>query len=309
MRASAAAQSSRKENDILDVWFDSGSSHLAVLGHRTELPWPADMYLEGGDQYRGWFHSSLLIGVGAEGRRAVSRVRHQWLDPRRRRPRDVEVARQRDRARRSYQTIRRRSAAPLGRVGRIQRRCAPLRHDPGAPERGVSEAAQYVPLRSRQSRTISILQTDALPGDELLEIDQWILLETEELVRKCRAWYDEYAFHKVYRAVYDFATVNLSAVYFDISKDRLYTAARTLAPGAAHRPRSIAINYASGTAARTDPGLHDRRSVGHMRKPEGAPDSVHLALFPEPDELTPVSLRQHARVDDWAQLMDVRKEC
>ena len=56
-----------KENDILDVWFDSGSSHLAVLGHDPELPWPADMYLEGGDQYRGWFHSSLLVGVGLKG--------------------------------------------------------------------------------------------------------------------------------------------------------------------------------------------------------------------------------------------------
>ena len=57
----------RKETDILDVWFDSGSSHLAVLTPENELPWPADMYIEGGDQYRGWFHSSLLIGVGLKG--------------------------------------------------------------------------------------------------------------------------------------------------------------------------------------------------------------------------------------------------
>ena len=56
-----------KETDILDVWFDSGSSHLAVLGHSGELPWPADLYLEGGDQFRGWFHSSLLIAVGLRG--------------------------------------------------------------------------------------------------------------------------------------------------------------------------------------------------------------------------------------------------
>ena len=57
----------RKETDILDVWFDSGSSHLAVLTEKNDLPWPADMYVEGGDQYRGWFHSSLLIGVGLRG--------------------------------------------------------------------------------------------------------------------------------------------------------------------------------------------------------------------------------------------------
>src|SRR5258706_4397099 len=56
-----------KEKDILDVWFDSGSSHATVLGQRSDLPWPADVYLEGSDQHRGWFHSSLLIGVGTPG--------------------------------------------------------------------------------------------------------------------------------------------------------------------------------------------------------------------------------------------------
>jgi isoleucyl-tRNA synthetase len=69
----------RKETDILDVWFDSGSSHLAVLGHRADVPWPADVYLEGGDQYRGWFHSSLLIGVGIRGQAPYRQVlTHGW---------------------------------------------------------------------------------------------------------------------------------------------------------------------------------------------------------------------------------------
>ena len=88
----------RKETDILDVWFDSGSSHLAVLTPANDLPWPADMYLEGGDQYRGWFHSSLLIGVGLEERIAVSRLRHPRLDARRRGPGHAQIARQRHRA-------------------------------------------------------------------------------------------------------------------------------------------------------------------------------------------------------------------
>ncbi len=78
----------------------------------------------------------------------------------------------------------------------------------------------------------------------LLEVDQWILLETEELVRKCRAWYDEYAFHKVYRAVYDFATVSLSAVYFDMSKDRLYTAAPESRERRSAQTAIYRINYA-----------------------------------------------------------------
>ena len=83
----------RKENDILDVWFDSGVSHLAVLTAANHLTWPADMYLEGGDQYRGWFHSSLLIAVALKGAAPYRATRDKWLDARRRRPRDVEIAR------------------------------------------------------------------------------------------------------------------------------------------------------------------------------------------------------------------------
>ena len=86
-------------------------------------------------------------------------------------------------------------------------------------------------------------ETDAVPAAELLEIDQWILLRAEDLVAKCRAWYDEFAFHKVYRAVYDFATVDLSSIYFDVLKDRLYTSATQVARrAAAPRPRSIACS-------------------------------------------------------------------
>ncbi len=88
-----------KEMNILDVWFDSGSSHEAVLSVRPELTWPADIYLEGSDQHRGWFQSSLLVGLGTRGRPPYREVHHQRLRHRHRRPEDVEVARRRDRAR------------------------------------------------------------------------------------------------------------------------------------------------------------------------------------------------------------------
>ena len=81
-------------------------------------------------------------------------------------------------------------------------------------------------------------QTDAVPGDEMLEIDRWILLRAEDLVARCRAWYDEFAFHKVYRAIYDFATADLSALYFDILKDGSTRRRPSRTPGAARRPRS-----------------------------------------------------------------------
>jgi isoleucyl-tRNA synthetase len=172
----------------------------------------------------------------------------------------------------------------------------------------------YRKLRNTFRYALSVLGDfdpgrDALPADQLLDADQWILLEAEELVRKCRAWYDEYAFHKVYRAVYDFTTVSLSAVYFDISKDRLYTAipesrARRSAQTAIYR-----INYALVRLLAPLLAFTTEEAWSHMRKPSNETDSVHLALFPEPDELSagiPESAR--ARQQDWAQLMEVRKE-
>ena len=104
-----------REMNILDVWFDSGSSHEAVLSVRPELTWPADIYLEGSDQHRGWFQSSLLVGLGTRGRPPFREVRHARLHRRRRRPEDVEVARQLDRAAGHHQAERRRHPAAVGR--------------------------------------------------------------------------------------------------------------------------------------------------------------------------------------------------
>ena len=124
-------------------------------------------------------------------------------------------------------------------VGGIQRGCAAFGDHPHPADRGVPQAAQHVPLRAGQSRAISIRRPTRCRADQLQEIDQWILLRAEDLVARCRAWYDEFAFHKVYHAIYDFATVDLSSIYFDVLKDRLYTSARrNRRRGAARRRRS-----------------------------------------------------------------------
>ena len=140
-------------------------------------------------------------------------------------------------------------------------------------------------------------ETDAVPGGRLLEVDQWILLEADELVRKSRAWYDEYAFHKVYRAVYDFATVQLSSVYFDISKDRLYTGvsdsyARRSAQTAIYR-----INYALVRLLAPLLAFTTEEVWSYIRKPKDEAASVHVALFPKPAKLPPVSLIPPERVN------------
>jgi isoleucyl-tRNA synthetase len=150
-------------------------------------------------------------------------------------------------------------------------------------------------------------ETDSVPPGQLLELDQWILLRAESLVEKCLSWYDQLAFQKVYRAVYDFATIDLSAIYFDVLKDRLYTAA----------PRSLARRSAQTALYRlTDCLLRllsplltftTEEAWGHLRKPAGAPESVHLAVFPQPAELSDgIPPAQRERAGNYERLMEVR---
>ncbi len=146
-----------------------------------------------------------------------------------------------------------------------------------------------------------------VPGDKLAEIDQWILLKTEELVAKCRAWYDEYAFHKVYRAVYDFATTDLSAVWVDIVKDRLYTAGSRSHSRRSAQTAVYRIAYALVRLLAPILSFTTEEVWGYLCKPAGSPDSVHLALLPEPGELTEgITMQQRERLANWDQLMLVR---
>ena len=117
----------------------------------------------------------------------------------------------------------------------------------------------------------------------MLEIDQWILLRAEDLVARCRVWYDEFAFHKVYRAVYDFATVDLSSVYFDVLKDRLYTSATKSQARRSAQTALYRLARCAGAPARADPELHRRRSLD-AHGPGRAAST--LRYFPEPAELT-----------------------
>lgn len=297
-----------KENDILDVWFDSGSSHLAVLGHNPDLPWPANMYLEGGDQYRGWFHSSLLVGVGLKGSapyrecatngwtldgegRAMSKSLGNVISP--------------------EKIIKQYGAEVL----RLWIASVEYNEDVRFSDTIIARLTDaYRKLRNTFRYALGVLADfdpgkDALPAQDLLEVDQWILLETEELVGRCRAWYGEYAFHKVYRAVYDFATLQLSSVYFDMSKDRLYTGAPDSRARRSAQTAIYRINYALVRLLAPLLVFTTEEVWSYMRKPGEEPDSVHVAVFPEPGEVAagiPDAARE--RQQEWLQLMDVRKE-
>jgi isoleucyl-tRNA synthetase len=297
----------RKETDILDVWFDSGSSHLAVLTEANGLPWPSDLYVEGGDQYRGWFHSSLLIGVGLKGRAPYRQcATHGWtLD---------EQGRALSKSLGNFiepQDLIKQYGAD---VVRLWVSSVEFTDDivisPTILER-LSEA--YRKLRNTFRYALGNLwdfdaATDAVPADKLLEIDRWILLRTAQLVSDCRRWYEELAFHRVYHAIYDFATSDLSALYFHVLKDRLYTAAPRSHARRSAQTALDRINYALVRLTAPLISYTAEEVWQQMKKPAGAPESVHMALFPAPEELSAgLGEAERKRAANWERLMDVRE--
>jgi isoleucyl-tRNA synthetase len=210
-----------KEMDILDVWIDSGSSSLAVLEPRG-LPYPADVYLEGGDQFRGWFNSSLVVGLetkGAPPYRAV--ITNGWA---------VDVSG--DKMSKSKgnvvdpHSVIKHSGAEILRVW-----CSALDyHDDVRISdeilKRISDA--YRKLRGTARYCLSNLydfdpKRDRVALDRMTEIDRWALAKLNEVTKRVLAAYERYEFTDVYQTLYNFTTVEVSALYFDILKDRVYT--------------------------------------------------------------------------------------
>jgi isoleucyl-tRNA synthetase len=296
----------RKETDILDVWFDSGSSHLAVLTPENGLPWPANMYLEGGDQYRGWFHSSLLVGVGLKGEAPYREcATNGWtLDEQGR-----AMSKSQGIGIHPDQVIPKHGADVL----RLWASSVDFSEDVRLSDTILARLSEaYRKFRNTFRWALGNLgdfdpATDSVSPADMQEIDLWVLSRTEKLVADCLASYQEFGFHKVYRAVYDFATTDLSAIYFDAAKDRLYTAApksrsRRSAQTAVYRITFALVRLIAPVLAFTTEEVWS-----YLRKPEGSPDSVHLALFPQAEELTAgFTAEQRSRLRNWDELIAVR---
>ena len=306
--AKCGSQSFRKGSDILDVWFDSGASHLAVLNETYGLPWPSDLYIEGPDQYRGWFHSSLLVGVGLRGGSPYrSCATHGWTLDGEGRAMSKSLGNIIE-----PQTIVKQYGAEVLRLWVASQE---FTDDVRISETILARLSEaYRKLRNTFRYALGNLfdfdpEKDPLPAADLLEIDQWILFRAEKLVKQCRAWYDEMAFHKVYHAVYDFATTDLSAVYFDVLKDRLYTAAPRSRARRSAQTALYRLNYALVRLLSPILTFTTEEVWSHMRLPAGAPESVHLALFPQPDELAAgLGAEQRKRAKNWDRLMEVRDQ-
>jgi isoleucyl-tRNA synthetase len=301
----------RKENDILDVWFDSGSSCLAVLTPKNGLvepgqDWrPAEVYLEGPDQYRGWFHSSLLVSVGIKEKAPYkSVVTHGWTLDEHGRPMSKSLGNT------LYPIeICERWGADLLRlwVASVE-----YQADVKMSERVMTQLSEaYRKIRNTFRFALSNLgdfnpSRDALPSGQLEEMDRWMLERTAELVRKCREWYAAYDFHRVYHAIHDFCVVDLSAFYYDVLKDRLYTKAaksksRRSAQTAVWKITSALVRLAAPILVFTTEEIWK-----YLPKSADDPESIHMSVFTEERALrTGISAD---KVAEWELLSKVRGE-
>ncbi len=294
----------RKEMDILDVWFESGASWNAVLEVEPELHFPADLYTEGGDQHRGWFHSSLLSAVALQDQapyltvatsgwtldeqgRAFSKSLGNGVDP-------VDVSNR------------------LGaEIIRLWVASVDFREDVSASERLMTRVSEnYRKLRNTLRFLLSVLYdfdpaTHAVPWADMLPLDRYILARTAELDTAMRKAYDAFEFHRAYQALNEFTNTDLSALYLDVVKDRLYT----LAPDSLGRrsAQTAICRIAEALTRLIAPILSFTADEVWQYLPlvEGRPASVHLALFPELTEIMPGAVS--GLEADWQHLLGIRE--
>jgi len=299
-----------KETDILDVWFESGSTHHGVLGTGGEDPrtkeagpWPADVYLEGPDQYRGWFQSSLLVAMGIKGAppfRTI--VTHGWTLDEKGQP----MSKSRGNAIYPAEICERWGADMLRVWVCWQDYTADVSLSVGMMDQ-IGEA--YRKVRNTLRFALSNLYDfdpgkDALPDEQLTEFDRYMLHRAGDLVAQCRAWYDSFDFHRVFHAIHDFCVVDLSAFYFDVLKDRLYTAAKR--SSGRRSAQTVVYRIAHALARLLAPVTVFTSEEIWKFLPRHAADtgSVHMALFPAAsafDAGLPDSIR-----GEWDKLLQVR---
>ena len=210
-----------KEMDIMDVWFDSGVSHAAVCNEEHGLRWPADLYLEGADQYRGWFQSSLLTSVAAKGRAPYKSVcTHGWVVDGEGKAMHKSLGNGM-----SPDEVTEKFGADILRTWVASSDYhADIRISQDILKQ-LSDA--YRKIRNTARFILSNLgdfnpDTDSVSVEKLDGIDKWAMARMDEIIEKCKAAYDKFDFHIVYSTMRDFCTIDLSNFYLDILKDRLY---------------------------------------------------------------------------------------
>jgi isoleucyl-tRNA synthetase len=299
----------KRETDIFDVWLESGTSYLALLADEPEYPWPSDLYLEGGDQYRGWFQSSLLCAMGTRGSppyhgvvtpgwtldekgQAMSKSRGNDVDP-------VDI-----------------SNRLGGEIVRLWVASVDFREDVvGSEQLMLRVAESYRKIRNTFRYILGNLhdfdpQRDAVPFGKMEELDQYMLRQTRSMASDVRNSYEDFGFHKIYHRINDFCVVELSAFYFDVLKDRLYVSAPN-SPGR-HAAQTAIWHIGEALVRLLAPIMSFTCDEVWRYLPTmaGREESVHLSLFSAGDFDLAGETREHSEELDreWTTLRAVRDE-
>jgi isoleucyl-tRNA synthetase len=290
-----------RERDILDVWFDSGSSHEAVLPFRSELTWPADLYLEGSDQHRGWFQSSLLVGLGTRGKAPFREVvTHGFIVAEDGRKMSKSLGNSIE-----PQDIIKESGAEIIRLWVAM---VDYREEVRLGKQILARVIEaYRKIRNTLRYLLSNLYdfnpaTDQVPLDTMQEVDRFALARYGTAAATVLKAYETYDFPTIFQAINQFTTVDLSAFYADVSKDRLYT----FAPASAERRSAQTALYiiADGLTRLLAPILPVTADELWRNLPGARDVSVHVEEFPhDADVLLNLSLNER-----WERLMKIRDE-
>lgn len=299
--AKCGASQFRKETDVLDVWFDSGSTHRLVLETRPELRWPADLYIEGSDQHRGWFNASLMIAIGTkdaapyrmvithgfvldgEGRK-MSKSEGNVVDP-------LDV---------------------VQKMGADVLRLWVASTEYFEDVRLSDEILKYVADAYRQIRnTLRFMignladfnpATDAVPYEQLHELDRWMLARLQEHVRYALQAYESFEYHRFYHETRRFCNVELSAFYLDVLKDRLYASAPDEL--ARRSAQTVLLELSSVLTRLLAPILvHTAEEVWQRLPLPNKPVSVHLTDFPTVRE----EWLDKSLLERWERILEVRE--
>ncbi len=291
-----------KEMNILDVWFDSGSSHEAVLSVRPELIWPADVYLEGSDQHRGWFQSSLLVGLGTRGRPPYKEVITNGFVI------DLEgqkMSKSRGDAIEPESVIKQSGADIL----RLWVAMSDYREDIRVSNEILARGVEaYRKIRNTLRYLIANLYdfnpaTDRVPHAQLEEVDRYILAKYADVGMRILKAYEEYDYAPIFQALNTFTTVDLSAFYNDISKDRMYTFAARSRERRSAQTAMYAI--ADGLTRLMAPILSFTADELWGYLPGTREESVHIAVFPTMENL--LLLVDGELTARWDRLVRVRE--
>ena len=290
-----------KETDIMDVWFDSGSTWAAVAAERPYLKYPADLYLEGGDQYRGWFQSSMLTSIAVNGVAPYKQIAtHGWTV-------DGEgkaMHKSLGNAVSPDEVIKDYGADML----RLWVASADYTQDMRISKDIMKQLSQaYLKIRNTARYMLGNLcdfepDRDLVPAEHLMELDRYALHTFNELAKTARAAYDRYEFHAVYRAVYNFCVVDMSNFYLDIIKDRLYCGAE-----AERRSAQTALYHIlDGMTRLTAPILaFTSDEIWHAMKHAQGVNAESVLFNDMPGDNAAFALDAAAR-ERWAKLVSLR---